>query len=132
LFRERAVDLFGCCPEGDLCGCQQGACPTSRRSAKTAIRYLTPADVDGARARLLSINLADYEYRQAPGTRHLGFIIDDLDDATARACVAPDGEHVNLYGYSSLAVAAVQAQQREIDVLRRRVEELRQLARRRR
>jgi hypothetical protein len=123
-----AADVDFCCPAGDVCGCQQD-CPISRRAAKTAIRYLTPADVAAARDQLLAIHLADYEYRHAPRTRHLGFIIDDLDEATARACVAPDGEHVDLYGYTSLAVAALQAQQREIDVLRRELAELRALVR---
>jgi hypothetical protein len=125
------ISWVGCCPTGMVCGCYGYACPLSRRSAKTAIRYLTAANVDAARDRLLSIHLADYEYRRAPGRRHLGFIIDDLDEATARACVAPDGEHVDVYGYISLAVAALQAQQREIDGLRREVAELRRLARRR-
>jgi hypothetical protein len=124
-------NFTGCCPDTDLCGCQgdldryEQLCPLSRRSAKTAIRYLTPADIEAARNRLLSVQLASYEYRRAPGPRHLGFIIDDLDEATARVCVAPDGEHVDLYGYASLAVAAVQAQQREIDELRRQVAKLR-------
>jgi hypothetical protein len=130
------VTFHGCCPAGVTCGCNfnygGNRCPISRRSAKRDVRYLTVADVDAARERLLAIRLADYEYIRAPGTRHLGFIIDDVDEATARACVAPDGEHVDLYGYASLAVAAVQAQQRELDELRRQVEELRRLVRSRR
>jgi hypothetical protein len=131
------VSFVGCCPDTDICGCVGDLapgdfmdCPVSRRAAKRDIRHLTPAEVDAARERLLAIRLAGHEYRRAPGPRHLGFIIDDLDEATARACVAPDGDHVDLYGYTSLAVAALQAQQRQLDHLRRELAELRRLVQR--
>jgi hypothetical protein len=132
-FKDVAISYIGCCPDGDFCGCSEEFgvyCPISRRSAKTDIRYLTPDDQQRARDELLAVRLAEYRYRpelDPSGARHLGFIIDDLDDATARVCVQPDGEHVDLYGYASLAVAALQAQQREIDELRREIARLREL-----
>jgi hypothetical protein len=97
---DRISTYRGCCPEGDFCGCSSefGAyCPISRRAAKTDIRYLTPADLEAARSRLLS--------------------------------TTPGRKHSDLYGHTSMAVAALQAQQRELEELRRQVEQLRQLAR---
>src|SRR5439155_22412171 len=61
---------------------------------------------------------------------HLGFIIDAVGASPA---VAADGGHVDLYGYTSMAVGAIQAQQRRIDALTREVAALRaELARLRR
>jgi hypothetical protein len=78
------------------------------------------------------MRLTTYRYRsEPPGTRaHLGFIIDDVGSSPA---VAADGGHVDLYGYTSMAVGAIQAQQRRIDALEREVTALRaELARLRR
>ncbi|MGH7896283.1 MAG: hypothetical protein ACREQL_16575, partial [Candidatus Binatia bacterium] len=52
----------------------------------------------------------------------LGFIIDDVGTSPA---VAADGGHVDLYGYTSMAVAAIQAQQKRIEALEREVAALR-------
>lgn len=51
----------------------------------------------------------------------LGFLI---DDDPASPAVRPDGERVDLYGYTSLAIAALQEQQAEIDALKAEVEAL--------
>jgi hypothetical protein len=76
--------------------------------------------------------LATYEYRAAPkaGPR-LGFIIDDVA-AAAPFAVAADGRHVDVYGYASMAVAALKAQAREIAALKREMEALRREVRARR
>jgi hypothetical protein len=53
-------------------------------------------------------------YKHAPAAGpQLGFIIEDIEPS-----LAVSGDQVNLYGYLSMAVAAIQVQQREIDALR--------------
>jgi len=124
----------GCTPEGDSCDLendcnsfmvcaaedpkdQAGGCPVSRASTKTAIRYLGPREREEARQQLLSTRLATWRYRwDPPSRRHrLGFLIDDQPTSPA---VQDDGQHVDLYGYASLTVAAVQAQDAELQGLR--------------
>jgi hypothetical protein len=101
-----------------------GGCPISLAAFKKDIRYLDAREVEHQRDEVLRIPLATWRYRwerdDAPA--RLGFLIDDLGPA---ACVRPSGERVDLYGYASMTVAAVQAQQREIDALRREVADLR-------
>ena len=46
---------------------------------------------------------------------HLGFLIDGHESL---ACVDPERDQVDLYGYASMAVAALQVQAREIEQLR--------------
>ena len=130
-----------CAPENDSCDprdeCNRllacavtdptrgaGGCPISRASAKRDIHYLDPAEIDRLYAELRSLRLAAYRYRDAgPGPAdRLGFIIDDGPPA---ACVNGGGDRVDLYGYTSLAVAAVQAQAKRIEVLERELAELR-------
>jgi len=116
------ADFFGCCPDGDICGCRDGMCPISQRAAKKDIAYLTEAEVTALGQELLSTRLASYRYREAP-TSHLqlGFIIDD--GVPARG-IAADGRHVDLYGYISSAVAALQGQARRMRSLETRLEGL--------
>lgn len=117
------ADFFGCCPDGDICGCREGMCPISRREAKEDIRYLDPGELARLGEELLGTRLATYRYRGATGARlQLGFIIDDGVPAHG---IAEDGAHVDLYGYVSLAVATLQVQAREIDRLRADLEALR-------
>ena len=58
----------------------------------------------------------------SPAT-HLGFIIDDVEPSPS---VAENGNTVDLYGYASMAVAAVQTQAREIAELKAAVTSLQQ------
>ena len=103
---------------------ETGGCPISRAVFKRDVLYL---DEDGLRrqhAALLALPLATWNYRaDAPGAApRLGFLI---EDAGAAACVAASGERVDLYGYTSMAVAALQVQAREIAELKREVAALR-------
>ena len=50
----------------------------------------------------------------------LGFIIEDIEPS-----VAVSGDHVNMYGYLSMAVAAIQVQQAQIAELQRELERMR-------
>jgi len=99
-------------------------CPISRRAYKTNIEYLSAEDLTRLHDALLKFHLASYQYA-IPGASpasHLGFIIDDV---TPSPSVAEGGDTVDLYGYASMAVAAVQTQAREIAALQHEVESLR-------
>jgi hypothetical protein len=102
---------------------QAGGCPVSRRKYKHDIRYLGATELDALRKAALDLPLATWRYNGWDPTvaPRLGFIIDDRPTIPA---VAPDGEHVDLYGLASMAIATVQAQQSEIDTLRARQAQL--------
>jgi hypothetical protein len=99
-------------------------CPISRRSAKRDIEYLDADAVKRVHDELLKLRLATYRYRGegASSSERLGFIIDDVGQSPA---IDADGARVDLYGYASMAVAAIQAQAREIESLKREVAQLR-------
>lgn len=118
------ADFLGCCPDGDICGCREGMCPISLAAAKHDIHYLDAERVAALGRELLATRLATWRYKHDPSARlHLGFIIDDGVPAPG---IADDGAHVDLYGYVSLAVAALQKQQRDLDRIERELDELRQ------
>lgn len=98
-------------------------CPISRAAYKRDIRYLDAGQAEGLRDELMSYRLATWEYRAdgAAAPEHLGFIIDDVAPSPA---VAADGETVDLYGYTSMTVATLQVQQRQIEALQAKVEAL--------
>jgi hypothetical protein len=97
-----------------LCGRHRSSLAIPRRVGREASARSTP-----------HLPLASYQY-DLPGTpadRHLGFIIDDVEPSPS---VTPIGDTVDLYAYTSMAVAAVQEQAPEIDQLTREVASLRQ------
>lgn len=95
-------------------------CPVSRRAAKRDIQQVGAGELQALYDQLRAIQLATYTYKVEPveATRRLGFIIDDTH---APAAINPDGNSVDLYGYLSMAVAAVQIQARDIEALRARI-----------
>ena len=100
-----------------------GGCPISLRSAKEDIRYLDDARLKAVHEELMALRLATWQYKTDPGdATHLGFVIDDAPSSPA---VAPNGQQVDLYGYASMAVAALQVQQAQIEALTREIETLR-------
>lgn len=108
---------------------QTGGCPVSRAAFKRGIRYLSAEETAEAGRLATGLRLATWNYRwEAEGSpTHLGFVIDDLPGIPA---VTADGNHVDLYGYTSLTLAATQAQARvlaaqeaQIDVLEQRVQD---------
>jgi hypothetical protein len=114
---------------------QPGGCPISRRAAKRDIAYLDDAE----RARLVDevkrMRLATYRYKDAPSKQRLGFIIDDVPGSAA---VDGPRDQIDLYGYLSMTVAALQeqmaradAQEREIAALRKRLDAIAASAKRR-
>ena len=100
-----------------------GGCPISRRSMKTDIRYLDQTDVAKLQAELLATKLATYKYRDAGANapQQLGFIIDDQPNSPA---VDARRDMVDLYGYLSMSVATLQAQQKQLAEQARRIEQL--------
>ncbi len=106
-----AVD--GGCPPG----CVPPNCPISSKRYKKDISYLTDADRAALRDDLVRLPLATFRYKsEAPAApARLGFMV---EDATSPACVAAPGDRVDLYGYTTMAVATLQAQEQELRELR--------------
>lgn len=104
---------------------QEGGCPISLRRYKEQIRYLSPEQRAAMADALMGVKLANYQYKGAEGAtaERLGFLIDDLP--VGSPAVLPDGGHVDVYGFTSMTVAAVQGQQAEIDALKAELAALR-------
>jgi len=124
-----SCDLGNDCNEDLVCAIvdprqQPGGCPVSRASFKKDVHFLSAAELEAYRDELLALPLATYRYRQAPADSrlHLGFLIDGHESL---ACVEPERDQVDLYGYASMAVAALQVQAREIDELKKEIADLR-------
>lgn len=103
---------------------QPGGCPISRRAAKREITYLGDAELQRLANELFSLRLARYAYAGAPegAPKRLGFLIDDHPKSPA---VLPNGRQVDVYGYTSMAVAALKTQAKQIERLEREVAALR-------
>lgn len=101
-----------------------GGCPISRARFKRDIAYLDQAQVETLYGAVRGVKLATWFYKDDPtAAPHTGFVIDDM--ASGSPAVMADGDHVDLYGYTSMTVAAVQAQARRIDDLEQQLAELR-------
>ncbi len=99
---------------------QPGGCPISKREAKD---HIVPVSVDDERAlarTLLDTPLATWRYRGTEAER-LGFII---GEGAPPFAVRPNGGQVDVYGYTSLAVATLKHQQRTIERLEARLSAL--------
>jgi hypothetical protein len=112
-------------------GCQDFAwgleCTTpteSRRAVKADITYVDDEERQALARQALDVRLARYRYKTEPESarRRLGFIIDDQPDPSP--AVDQDRAHVDQYGYSSMLLATVQEQAREIAALRARLDAL--------
>ncbi|HMI93255.1 MAG TPA: tail fiber domain-containing protein [Polyangiales bacterium] len=102
-----------------------GGCPRSRARYKQDIHYLDGQALAQYHEQVVHMPLASYRYKQsAEGTDQLGFIIEDVEPSAAVS-----GDRVNLYGYLSMAVAAIKVQQQQIDSLERELAELKETRR---
>jgi hypothetical protein len=131
-----SISLCSCigncvCPQPGYTGCQQGSgglmCqggPVSRREFKTDIDYVTGEQQKALADQALHTRLAEYRYKAdaAGDKKHLGFIIDDMPAQSP--AVQGDATHVDLYGYTSMLLATVQQQQKQIDALKKQVDAL--------
>jgi hypothetical protein len=97
-------------------------CPISRAKYKQDIHYLAPPELARYREELLAMKLATWRYKHDPSKQRLGFIIDDSEGSAA-----VDGQRdlVDLYGYTSMAVATIQLQAQQIAALERDIAALR-------
>jgi hypothetical protein len=105
-----------------------GGCPISRRRYKEDIHYLETAELARYRDELLAMKLATWRYKHDPSKERLGFMIDDNEGSAA-----VDGQRdlVDLYGYTSMAVATIQLQAKQIRALEAELAHMRKaLARR--
>jgi len=116
------------CKGGAWYSANGGPCPVSSRRAKKDVVYLAPAERRHIADDVARFKLATYEYKDPAlaGRRHLGFIIEDVPGSPA---VDRDGNMVDLYGYASMLVAAVQAQGEEIAKLKADLARLRRQSR---
>jgi hypothetical protein len=107
---------------------QTAGCPISLKKYKQDVKYLSADERGRAAKQALELPLATWRYKDGldDGKTHLGFLIDDAPTSPA---VRADGQHVDLYGYTSLALAAVQQQQVEIEALRKELEALKSTCR---
>ena len=103
---------------------KENGCPMSQREAKRDIHYLNDLERWELYKKLIQIPLASWRYKTqgdvAPES--IGFIIEDLKESPA---VQSTGERVNLYGYTTMAVAAFQIQAQQIKSLQSELETLR-------
>ena len=108
---------------------QPGGCPISRERYKQDIHYLGTKELEKYRTELLTLPLATYRYRAAPKRERLGFLIDQNENSIAADA---DRDMVDLYSYTSMAVAALKVQAKQIDELRSQIAELQKITRRQR
>jgi hypothetical protein len=102
-----------------------GGCPISSRKAKDHIECVDSAQLQKLHDETMRIRLATYNYKEPysdPGTKHLGFIIDDDPSSPA---VNAGRERVDLYSYLSMVVATMQVEEKEIANLRRELSRMR-------
>ena len=102
---------------------QPGGCPISRRAVKTAIHYLGDSELQALSRELQAFPLATWQYLDAPsGERSLGFVLEDVEPSPA---ADSRRDRVDLYAYTTMAVAALKVQAARIEALEREVERLR-------
>jgi hypothetical protein len=100
-------------------------CPISSRRFKNGIEYVDDSRLAELHDEAMRIRLATYNYKPEvsdPKPKHLGFIIEDMPQSPA---VEPGQTHVDMYGYVSMVVAAMQVQEKEIAELRRELDRAR-------
>lgn len=106
-----------------------GGCPLSSRKFKDDIEYLDPAQLERLHDEVLRLRLATYNYKGQyadPNPKHLGFIVEDNPQSLA---VDRGHDRVDVYGYLSMVVAAMQVQEKEIAALSKALEGARRDAR---
>ena len=97
-------------------------CPISSAKFKDDIHYLRDGELERLHAETMSIRLATYQYKGQfadPNPTHLGFIIEDQPQSLS---VDRGHDRVDMYGYLSMVVAAMQVQEKEIASLRKELD----------
>ena len=99
---------------------QPGGCPVSRAEHKEQVHYLDPLEVAAVGERLQQVRLATWRYRWAADddATQLGFVI---GDPAVDPAVRPDLQQVDLYAWTSMAVAGLQSQAAALAALEARL-----------
>jgi hypothetical protein len=103
----------------------KGPCPISSAKFKNNIQYVSNAELAQLHDDTMRVRLATYNYKGQfgnPDVKHLGFIIEDNPQSLA---VDRGNDRVDMYGYLSMVVAAMQVQEKEIADLRQQIEDAR-------
>ena len=120
-------DLENTCNQRLICASEDPStmCPASEAKHKRNIVYVDAQRATQIQEKLQKMKIAEWKYNWDSAQRdpHLGFIIDDNPNIPA---VLADGRRVDLYGYTSMAVVAIQNQARQIQTLETRIKELEQ------
>ncbi len=92
----------------------------SSRALKFDITPLTPEQCDEMLEKINNIAVSHFKYKVQPDRLRLGVIAEDSPDEMT----SEDKKGVQSYGAVSMLIAAMQAQQREIEELKARLKEL--------
>ena len=100
---------------------QPGGCPISRARYKNHVHYLDDGELSELAQELLATPLARFRYKgDISQTDQTGFLIEDVAPSPSVS-----GDHVNLYGYTSMTVAALKVQAQQMQALEREVLQMR-------
>ena len=99
-------------------------CPVSTRAAKREIHYLDGDELTRVAARAAGLRLATYRYLDPAlgGRRRLGYILEDSPESPSSDL---ERREVDLYSYSSMALALAQDQRRELRAMQSQIAALR-------
>jgi len=94
----------------------------SQASDRNAKENLTPIDPQEILEKVAALPLSEWNYRQDPGTRHVGPMAQDFHAAFG---VGPDERHITTVDADGVALAAIQGLNRKLEASRRENAELR-------
>jgi hypothetical protein len=113
VFALAGLSLVGCTVDGAADQPDKAEATSSRR-LKEEIAYVSASELEQLREEIVKLRLATFRYKQGDKARHLGFIIEDSPDIPASDMPR---SRVDLYAYTSMAIAAIQVQARQIEQL---------------
>lgn len=101
-------------------------CPISRAAYKQDIHYLGASELGALHKQVLGAPLATWKYKSegSEGKTRLGFIIEDLPSGSL--AVDEPRDMVDVYGWATMAVAAIKVQQAQIEALQTEVSALKE------
>ncbi|MBN9688759.1 MAG: VCBS repeat-containing protein [Verrucomicrobia bacterium] len=94
----------------------------AQASDRNAKENLRPVDPVAVLEKVVSLPLSEWNYRQDPGTRHLGPMAQDFHAAFG---VGPDDRHITTVDADGVALAAIQGLNQKLEEARQENEELR-------
>lgn len=120
-------DLENACNQRLICASSNPAleCPVSEAKHKRDIVYINEKRSQEIAESVQKMKIAEWNYNKDEQNRkaRLGFLIDDHAQLPA---VLANGKQVDLYGYTSMTVVALQQQAKHIERLEAKIAELEQ------